>query len=64
MTNSLFSALQLRPGEDDDDGVWRTGPRGDDGEAIEAVPPGLRVDDDDGETPGRPGAPSDEDDDE
>ena len=63
----LISAQLLRPGEDDDAEVWRPGPRGDDGEAIEAMPPGLRGDDDDDDdddgAPGRPGGPSDEDDD-
>ncbi len=43
----LISAQLLRPGEDDDAEVWRPGPRGEDREAIEAMPPGLREDDDD-----------------
>ena len=64
----LISAQLLRPGEDDDAEVWRPGPRGEDGEAIEAMPPGLREDDDDDDddedgAPGQPGVPSDEDDD-
>ena len=60
----LISAKLLRPGEDDDAEIWRPGPRGDDGEAIEAMPPGLREDDDDEDgAPGQPGVPSDEDDD-
>ena len=59
----LISAQLLRPGEDDDTEIWRPGPRGDDGEAIEAMPPGLREDDDEDGAPGRPGVPSDEDDD-
>ena len=60
----LFSAQLLRPDEDDDDEVWRPGPRGEDGEPIETGRPGWRTDDDDNEVPERPGAPSDDDDDE
>ena len=56
----LIPAQLLRPGEDDDAEVWRPGPRGDDDED-EA--PGLREDDDEDGAPGRPGVPSDQDDD-
>jgi hypothetical protein len=60
----LIPAQLLRPGEDDDAEIWRPGPRGEDGEAIEAMPPGLRENDDDEDgAPGRPGVPSDQDDD-
>ena len=55
---------QLSPGHDDDDEVWRLGPRGEDGEAIELAPGGRDWGDDEVVEPLPQAPPSDGDTDE